>query len=117
MTFPNWIKPGAYGALGGAVAVILIGFNWGGWTTAGKTQDIAQALAEETVAMAMVPVCLSASAADPERAAKLAILQETPSYNRSRAMMDTGWATFPGTDTPNRELAAACVEGLELDGS
>lgn len=117
MTFPKWTKPGAYGAAGGAIVAIILGFAWGGWTTAGTANDKAQAYAKEQVTLAMVPVCLEASAADPERAAKLATLQDTSSFNRRKAMMDTGWATFPGSDKPNRDLAIACIEGLALDGS
>ncbi len=117
MTLPEWTKPGAYGAAGGAIVASVLGFTWGGWTTTGNAQDKAQAFATEKVTMAMVPVCLNASAADPERAAKLATLQDTSSFNRRKAMMDTGWATFPGSENPNRDLAVACIEGLELDGS
>jgi hypothetical protein len=32
-------------------------------------------------------------------------------------MMETGWATLPGTDTPSRDLADACLAELALDGS
>jgi len=117
MTFPECTKPGVYGAVGGAIAVSILGFNWGGWTTAGNAQKMAHVFAVEQVTEAMVPVCLNASAADPERAAKLAILEDTSSFKRRNAMMATGWATFPGTDEPNRELAAACLERLEQDGS
>lgn len=117
MTFPEWTKPVAYGAVGGAIVASVLGFSWGGWTTAGTAQDMAQAFAAEEVTMAMVPVCLNAAAADPERAAKLTTLQDMSSFNRSKAMMDTGWATLPGTDKPDRDLAVACVEGLELGGS
>lgn len=117
MTFPEWTKPGVYGALGGAIVVSVIGFSWGGWTTAGTANEMAQTHAAEEVTLAMVPVCLNAAAADPARAAKLASIQDASSYNRRKAMMATGWATFPGSDEPNRDLASACVDGLELDGS
>ncbi len=117
MTFPEWTKPGAYGAVGGAIAVSVLGFTWGGWTTGGGAQDLAQAFATQEVTSAMVPVCLNAAAADPERVPKLATIQDASSYGRSRAVMATGWATFPGTDQPSRDLAVACLEGLTLDGS
>ncbi|WP_373635693.1 hypothetical protein [Yoonia sp. SS1-5] len=117
MTFPEWTKPGIYGALGGAIAVSILGFSWGGWTTSGSAQTMAQDLAAEEVTLAMVPVCLNMSAADPERTEKLATLQDLSSFGRRNAMMETGWATRPGTDTPDRGLAAACLAGLELDGS
>ena len=117
MTFPKWTKPGVYGALVGAVAVSIVGFSWGGWTTAGGADKMAQDLAAEEVTLAMVPVCLNLSQVDTERAAKLATLQDGPSFQRRNAMMETGWATMPGTDTPSRDLASACLAVLDLDGS
>lgn len=117
MTFPEWTKPILYGVLGGAIAVSILGFTYGGWTTSGTAQDMAQDHANKAVTSAMVPVCLDMSASDPERAEKLASVQDASGFGRRRAMMETGWATLPGTDTPNNDLAAACIEGLELDGS
>ena len=117
MTFPEWTKPGIYGALGGAIAVSILGFTWGGWTTASNAQTMAKVMASQEVTLAMVPVCLNMSAADPERTEKLAALQEISGFGRRTAMMETGWATRPGSDAPDRDLAAACLAGLELDGS
>ncbi len=117
MTFPEWTKPGIYGALGGAIAVSILGFTWGGWITSGNAQTMAQDLATEEVTLAMVPVCLNNSAADPQRTEKLAILQDLSGFGRRNAMMETGWATRPGSDAPDRSLADACLAGLALDGS
>ena len=117
MTFPEWTKPGIYGAVSGAIAISILGFAWGGWTTSGNAQEMAETFAAEEVTMAMVPVCLNMSAADPERIAKLATIRDASGFSRSKAMQDTGWATLPGTDKPSRDLAKACIEGLELDGS
>ena len=47
MTFPEWTKPGVYGALVGAVAVSILGFTWGGWTTAGSADEMARNFAAE----------------------------------------------------------------------
>lgn len=117
MTFPEWTKPGVYGALVGAVAVSVLGFTWGGWTTAGSAEEMADNFAAEQVTLAMVPVCLDLSEADAERIAKLVTLREASSFQRRNAMMETGWATLPGTDAPNRDLADACLADLALDGS
>ena len=117
MTLPEWTKPGIYGALVGAVAASILGFTWGGWTTSGGAEEMAQNFAAEKVTMAMVPVCLDLSDADAERIAKLATLQEASSFQRRNAMMKTGWATLPGTDAPSRDLADACLAELALDGS
>lgn len=117
MTFPEWTKPGLYGALGGAIAVSILGFTWGGWTTNNSAETMAKDMASQEVTLAMVPVCLKMSVADPERTEKLAVLQDLSGFKRRTAMMETGWATRPGSDTPDRDLADACLAGLELDGS
>ncbi len=116
MTFPKWTKPGIYGSFVGAIVVSILGFTWGGWITSGTAQGMAQKLAKQEVTLAMVPVCLDMSATDPERAEKLVIIQGATGYSRRKALMDTGWATLPGADTPSRDLADACIAGLELDG-
>ena len=59
MTFPEWTKPGVYGALVGAVTVSIFGFTWGGLTTAGSADEIARSFAADEVTLAMVPVCLN----------------------------------------------------------
>ena len=117
MTFPEWTKPGIYGVVGGAIAATIIGFTWGGWTTGGSAQKMAMDLAADEVTAAMVPVCLNMSEADPERVGKLAMLTDASGFSRNKVMMDTGWATLPGTEAPSRDLARACLEGLALDGS
>ncbi len=117
MTFPEWTKPGVYGAVVGAVAVSIIGFTWGGWTTSGTAQEMADDFATEQVALAMVPVCLDLSEADSERVEILATLREASRFQKRNAMMATGWATMPGTETPSRDLADACLAELALDGS
>lgn len=117
MNIPEWTKPGIYGAIVGAVAISILGFTWGGWTTSSNAEEMAQSFADGEVTMAMVPVCMDLSAADPERLTKLATVRDATGYGRSKAMMDTGWATLPGSDAPDRDLAEACFKGLELDAS
>ncbi len=117
MTFPEWTKPGIYGAVVGAIAVSILGFSWGGWKTGGTAQELAESHAREEVTQALVPVCLNKSEADPERIAKLALLQEASGFSRRKILMETGWATQPGSENPNRDLATACLAGLNLDGS
>ena len=117
MTFPEWTKPGIYGALAGAIGISLLGFSFAGWTTGGNAKDMAESFAKKEVTLAMVPICLDRSAADPERIAKLATIDGASSFSQRKAMMDTGWATMPGAEAPSGALAEACIEGLNLDGS
>ena len=115
MTFPEWLKPGLYGAAVGAIAISIVGFSWGGWMTGGAANEAAMAMAMEEKTLALVPTCLAIAQADPERTAKLEIITSAPSYKRGGAIMEAGWATAPGMDKPDRDLAKACETALKLD--
>ena len=117
MNIPEWLKPVAYGVVIGAVAVSTVGFFWGGWVTGGGAAKMANAQSHDEVIAALVPVCVSLSQADTERAAKLAKIRETSAYQRRNVLMETGWATVPGSDSSDRDLAQACLATLELDKS
>lgn len=110
----DWLKPGIYGALGGAVLTMVVGFSWGGWVTGGSAAEMATVQAKNEVIAALVPVCLQISQDDPERTAKLDIITEAATYRRRDAVMEAGWATVPGSEAPNRDLAQACIPGLNL---
>lgn len=117
MNTPEWLKPGIHGALIGAVSVGVFGFSWGGWMTDGGANKLASAMAQDDVIAALVPICLDMSRTDDERIAKLATIRAATSFKRRDAVMAAGWATTPGSDAPNQDLAKACVDGLNLDGS
>ncbi|NMM46461.1 hypothetical protein HH303_18365 [Rhodospirillaceae bacterium KN72] len=117
MNIPEWLKPALYGAVVGGVIVSIGGFSWGGWMTGSSADRMAQEMAQNEVVAALVPVCVDLSRKDINRAQKLEKLQGLASYKQREALMETGWATMPGADSPNRELAKACVEALEATAS
>ena len=114
MNTPEWLKPGIYGAVIDAVFVGLVGFTWVGWVTGGTSNERAMAMPENDVVASMVPVCLDMARSDPERADKMATIRAASTYQRRTALIDVGWATMPGTDAPNRDIAQACLAELDL---
>ena len=112
MTTPAWIKPIIIGGAIGAVSVAIIGFGWGGWMTSGKAAIVADNRARAEVAAAMVPICLEQSKLDPKVAETLAKLKDADTYRRNEMLMDTGWATMPGSTDANRVVAGLCMEKL-----
>lgn len=117
MKTPEWLKPGIYGALIGAVFVGVVGFTWGGWVTGGTANDRAMAMSRDDVVASMVLVCLDMARSDPARAATLATIRAASTYQRRDALMAAGWATMPGTDAPDRDIAQACLAALDVDRS
>jgi hypothetical protein len=117
MKTPEWLKPGIYGALIGAVFVGIIGFTWGGWVTGGTANDRAMAMSRDDVVASMVPVCLDMARSDPARADKMETIRAASTYQRRGALMAVGWATMPGTDAPDRDIAQACLAALDVDRS
>lgn len=115
MNTPEWFEPGIYGAAIGAAVLGIVGFTWGGWVTGGTAQDRAMAMAHDDVVAAMVPVCVDMARTDPERAAKLAVIRDTQTYQRRNALMEAGWATMPGAESPDRDIAQACLASLDVD--
>ena len=112
MNIPNWLKPGLYGAVVGALALVTVGFAWGGWVTGGTATKMASDHARTEVVAALVPICVEQSSRDPKVAETLARLKDTRSYQRSDLLMKTGWATMPGSSDPDRDVARACMGAL-----
>jgi len=64
-------------------------------------------------AAALVPLCVAQSKADKAAVSKLGELRAmTSSYEQQEFVTKTGWATVPGSDEPNRDVAEACASAL-----
>lgn len=108
----NWLKSGAWGLVLGSVITMILGFNWGGWTTGGTAERIAVERSATAVTTALVPVCLEKAKADPARAKKLVALKAlTSSYEQKEAVLKGGWATVGETEA-NGNVAEACASQL-----
>jgi hypothetical protein len=113
MAMPTWGKPGVWGAVVGSVLTMLIGFNFGGWMTSGTAQRLASQQSEAAVTTALVPLCVAQSKADSAAVKKLGELRAiTSSYEQQEFVTKTGWATVPGSASPNRDVAEACASAL-----
>lgn len=64
---------GLWGAAAGAVALAVVGFNWGGWSTSGGTAKQVEAAVES----ALIPFCVKDVMADPTAVAELKVKRVT----------------------------------------
>lgn len=113
MQLPEATKPAIWGAIGGAIVAMVIGFAWGGWVTGGAAANMEAAGAESAVVQAFTPVCVAKAEQQPEQ---IALLKEEARYQRDDFVVDAGWVDNV-SDKYRSEVADSCaasiVEGME----
>ena len=102
----------AQGAFVGAVATMIIGFSWGGWVL-GKTAENDAALRVNTaLVQAYGPVCIERFKHQVNVEAKWVELTKLDTWRRDDYIKQSGFATPPGSTSPNPAIADACAEAL-----
>jgi hypothetical protein len=114
MNVPASVKPAAWGAVGGAIAAIVIGFAWGGWVTGGTAGQMEAASAEAAIVLAFTPLCVAKAEQQPEQ---LPLLKEERSWARDDFVVKAGWVDNV-SEKYRSAVAEACastvVEGMEV---
>ena len=111
----NWkekIKLVAWGAIGGAIVLAIIGFALGGWVTGGTAQEMAKKMADEAVVDRLAPICVAQFQKDPNKEERLKELKKLDSWKRGDYVKEQGWATMPGEKEPDSEVADECARRL-----
>ncbi len=104
------MKYGVWGLICGAVIAMIIGFAWGGWTTARTTRTMTQ----EAVLASQAAICVAQFMKQPNHEAKLKELGEVSSWQRAEVIEKGGWDKMPGQEKADYAVARACADGLEL---
>jgi alpha/beta superfamily hydrolase len=110
MQFPRELKPALWGAVGGAAALAIIGFSWGGWVTGGTAERLAKQRASTAVVAALAPICVDNFQRDKDAPAQLVELKKVSSWEQAAFVSKGGWATMPGTASVDTAMARACAE-------
>lgn len=107
------VKPAFWGAVVGAIAIMVIGFSQFGWTLGSTAEKMANERAQTAVVAALTPICVEKFQHQADAPAKLAEFSKvSASWDRRSIIEKGGWATPPGTDAPNSAVATACAEQL-----
>ena len=93
MQIPEWTKPALLGAGTGAIALAIVGFNWGGWVTGGTAAEMSSKQSLAATASALTPYCVQMSQVDPKSTDILAEFEKASSYQRRGVVEKAGWAT------------------------
>ena len=106
------IKFGLLSAVGGAIVLAVVGFNWGGWVTSGTAEAMAKETAANAVAKRFTTICIAQFNLDAKREQKLKEFKEKDSWNGQRYIEEQGWATIPGEEKPDSKVAEVCAKRL-----
>ena len=95
------------GAAVGAVATIVVGFSWGGWSLGSTADKMAKEQSDAAVVAALAPVCADKFRALPDADAKKVALSKVDSRKRTDEF-PKDLVTLPGQTYPSSALVNAC---------
>jgi hypothetical protein len=106
---------------GSVVVATIVGFSWGGWTTGGSAQEMAEESAAQARQEMAAVVCVDRFMAAPDAGVQLTALQEiTSPSTQGKFVQDGGWAIIVPASGPtdykaradDRKAAGLCAEEL-----
>jgi hypothetical protein len=100
--------------IGAIVITLVLGFTKGGWTTNSTATHMATTSAQSAVVARLAPICVAQFNADAQRTVKLEELKAASSSQRSKYVMEQGWATMPGETAPDKKVAGECTKQIML---
>jgi hypothetical protein len=108
------VKPALWGAVGGAVALAIIGFTWGGWVTGSKADLLARQQVQAALVEVLTPICVDKFRGATDAQARLVELKKiASSWDRERFVRDNDWAKF-GKESNSRVVDACASELYKL---
>jgi alpha/beta superfamily hydrolase len=99
------LKSALWGAVGGALALAIVGFSWGGWVT----ERTAKGRSEAAVVTALAPICATQFQQAPDAAAQQAVFTKKGSWEQKRLVETADWAKMPGSTDVAPGVAEACA--------
>lgn len=100
---------GIWGMVGGAAIAMIIGFNWGGWTSSSTTQQ----MNDEAVLASHAGICAAQFMNAPNRELNVKEFYDTASYMRSGLIEKGGWDKMPGQEKASWNVASPCVTRID----
>ncbi len=104
------VKYGVWGLIIGAAGAMIIGFNWGGWTTRGTSQ----ATTDAAVLATRAAICVAQFTKSPNDQKRLKELKAVNSWERAEFIEKGGWDKMPGEDKATDTVSRACADGLAV---
>ena len=104
------LKPALLGAIGGAAALAIIGFNWGGWVTGPTAESTAKQRVSAALVTALAPICLDNYRRSKDAGSQIAELKKAKSWEQGDFVEKAGWTKIPGPMAKETGVGKACAE-------
>lgn len=98
----------AWGAVGGAIAAVIVGFVFLDWVTGGTATKMEKASAEAAVIQAFAPLCVARAQEEPE---KLGELKAESEWKRDDFVVGAGWVDNV-SEKYRADVARVCAESI-----
>jgi hypothetical protein len=108
-------KPLMWGAILGAIVILIVIFATGWVVTSSTAQANAKQMTEKAVLDRLVPICLAQFQKDPNKGEKLKELKNLKTWGEDSQdiyVKKQGWATMPGEKEADGNLANECARRL-----
>jgi hypothetical protein len=102
------VKPALWGAVGGAIGAMIIGFAWGGWVTGSKAGVMAADSAEAAIVLAFTPLCVAKAEQQPDQRE---LLKKESRWSRDTFVIKAGWVVNV-TEKYRSEVARVCATAI-----
>jgi hypothetical protein len=102
------VEPALWGAIGGAITAVIVGFMWGGWVTGGTAGEMAARGAETAVVQTFTPLCVARAEQQPEQ---LVLLKKQSSWERGEFVVKAGWVANV-SEKYRSAVAEACASTI-----
>ena len=106
------IKLGLFSAVGGAIVLAFVGFNWGGWVTSGTAEVMAKESAVTAVAERLGAICVAQFNRDTAKSQKLIEMKDKDTWEKGRYIDTQSWAIMPGDEKAESGVSDACAKQL-----
>lgn len=100
---------GVWGLVGGAAIAMILGFTWGGWTTAKGTLKAS----EDAVTAVQASICASQFMRAPTHDLKVKEFQATEGYRRTEFVEKGGWDRMPGQEKSAWGVSGVCAANID----
>lgn len=113
MNIPSEVKPASWGAVGGFVAALALGFGFLGWMTGDAAEQMANQRASDALVAALAPVCAATALRQPDAVTHVAAIKDiSSSFDRRKYVQSHEWVPTAQEGRVRNRIADACARIL-----